>query len=113
MLTVKHISIGGEESVHLAREVLFQPSDAAKQVKTRSPIECAHEGGAVMFISEDHIPCALVGGTVFVMNEKGKTVERYDLGASMVARTGDLDKDQSNYRDNRPASGSGLGSLAA
>jgi hypothetical protein len=101
MLTVKHITIGGDESLHLAREVTFTPSEAAKQVKTRSPIECVHEGGNVTIIREDFVPLGFSGGTVFVMNDKGKTVDRYDLGASMVARTGDLDEDVRIHRDGR------------
>jgi len=92
MLTVKHIALSGRETIHLAHEVTFIPTDAASNMKTRSPIESAHEGGRLEIVTPYHVPgepgghvMGLEGGTVFVMNEVGKTVSRYDLGASNVA----------------------------
>jgi hypothetical protein len=92
MLTVKHIAADGREGLYQAYEVNFAPTPEAQRVKTRSPIESAHAGGSVMLIKPAMNPgeigsytLGLEGGTIFVMNDVGKTVSRYDLGASDVA----------------------------
>ena len=76
MLTVKHISLSGIETIYPASSVEFRPA-ATK--------DCAPASDSVLAFTEQHYVVAeLTGGTVFVMNEHGKTVSRYDLGASMV-----------------------------
>lgn len=91
MLTVKHIHLDGCEVIHQAHEVSFTPTPTEQRAKTRSPIESAHTGGILtltkptMDRSESGTYfLGLEGGTIFVMNDHGKTVSRYDLGASEV-----------------------------
>lgn len=84
MLTIKHISLSGREVHYLGHEVEFMPTQRNAETKTRSPIESAHSGGTVTVLRETRVPIALEGGTVFVMNDLGKTVSRYDLGASDI-----------------------------
>lgn len=75
MLTVKHITLSGEEFVYPTPSVNFVPDRARSQAS----------GSDSLWIYEpDGRPRELTGGTVFVMNERGKTVSRYDLGASPV-----------------------------
>jgi len=87
MFTVKHISPSGNESLYSAYEVEFIPSEQAAQCFTRSPIEAAHQGGSLCLTKLVKNPgeigtytLGLEKGTVFVMNEHGKTVSRFDLG---------------------------------
>lgn len=96
MLTVKHITLSGAETLYQAYEVSFQPTDAESQVKRRSPIESRHVGGTLHLTKPTMSPGELgtydfgiQGGTVFVMNDKGATVSRYDLGASEVPHGAD------------------------
>lgn len=91
MLTVKHIGLHGSESLYQAYEVSFEPHPDAAKTLTRSPIEADHAGGTVTLTKPPmnqgelgRYMLGLVEGTVFVMNETGKTVARYDLGASPV-----------------------------
>lgn len=71
MLSVKHISLSGEEHIYLAARIRYTPKDHdADRVSTPATVWV------------DDLP--LTGGTVFVMNDAGKTVARYDIGASMV-----------------------------
>lgn len=78
MLAIKHID-RGIETVYLAQEATFRPSEEAAKCFTRSPIEAATEGGCVNIIRENGVMLGLVGGTVYVMNEAGKTVAKYVL----------------------------------
>lgn len=78
MLSVKHIG-GGIETIYLAQEAQFVPSEEAAKCFTRSPIEAATEDGCVNIIRENGIMLGLVGGMVYVMNDTGKTVAKYDL----------------------------------
>lgn len=81
MLTVKHITISGEETIKEATAVRFAP--APTQAIGPDDISVSY----VMYQSPhlaDGVEIAVSGGTVFVMNSAGKTVSRYDLGASMI-----------------------------
>jgi hypothetical protein len=71
--TLKHISISGEEQLYVASGIHFKPG------RDIYP----HELRLVQFTSPTGV-AQLSGGTVFVMNESGRTVARYDLGASPV-----------------------------
>jgi hypothetical protein len=84
MLAIKHID-RGIETVYLAHEATFRPSEEAAKCFTRSPIEAATEGGCVNIIRENGVLLGLVGGTVYVMNESGKTVAKYVLNPSHPA----------------------------
>lgn len=76
MMTVKHITLSGEEYIYPTTHVNFVPDAALNQVVNQV-------GGkdTVWLYPPDHPAQPLNGGTVFVMNEHGKTVSRYDLGA--------------------------------
>ena len=71
MLTVKHVRLSGQEDLYQSVTVWY------------SPIENQTPDGRPAMITMD-LGDPLTGGTVFVMNDAGKTVARYDLGASMV-----------------------------
>lgn len=79
MLTVKHITIADAESVYeVEGRVTFsskEPQNTAAAAKELFP--------CVAFFTESGHE-RLTGGTVFVMNDHGKTVARYDLGASPI-----------------------------
>ena len=83
MFTVKHIRIGGDEDILEASTVRFSPGfgevDAVSGSNVPSTVWISIRDGG------DERP--LTGGTVFVMNEAGKTVSRYDIGASQVPIT--------------------------
>jgi hypothetical protein len=75
MLSVKHITLSGNETIRLASKVEFV-NTASKQ--------CAPAHDTLWVHLPDGNLIELEGGTVFVMNDIGKTISRYDLGASMV-----------------------------
>jgi hypothetical protein len=79
MLTVKHISLSGDEVLYQAHECTFSPA-------TDDGL-CPN---TVWVGGDDKTP--LTGGTVFVMNDNGKTVARYDLGASQIPLGADPDQ---------------------
>lgn len=88
MLTIKHITLSGIENIYQAFDVSFAPAEVPEGQSVRSK----HGGGTLMFMSPTRHAegtsvfqqINLSGGTVFVMNDHGKTVSRYDLGASDV-----------------------------
>lgn len=70
MMTIKHIDLSGKEFVYPTTHINFVPGDR-NGTTTTSPIVwrydeegCAHE---------------IDNGTVYVMNEHGRTVARYNL----------------------------------
>lgn len=74
MMTVKHITLSGEESVYPTSWVNYVPASAI-----------GTDGVDTIWIYTDDAPARpLTGGTVYVMNEHGKTVSRYDLSASVL-----------------------------
>ena len=75
MMTIKHITISGEESIYPADSVRFTAAN---------PSEFDHVPSTVWRYDSSGESHPHTGGTVFVMNEHGKTVARYDLGASPV-----------------------------
>lgn len=79
MMTVKHITISGEEFVYPTTHVNFVPGS----VQDKEPGKPAPRD-AVWYYNADGKASQLIGGTVFVMNDHGKTVARYDIGASTV-----------------------------
>lgn len=80
MMTVKHITLSGEEFVYATTHVNFVPASALANQQAGGPPP--HD--TVWRYDADGRAYDLAGGTVFVMNEHGKTVARYDIGASMV-----------------------------
>ncbi len=78
-LTVKHIESNGYECVVQATNVAFIPQDACHQDDPRPRAEviaygAPYEGGAFMGGVG-----RFSGGLIYVMNEAGATVSRYDL----------------------------------
>lgn len=77
MLTVKKISMRGDELVYPASAVYFDAGlfDTAPESEKRSRVRFDTPGCAERSFDD---------GTVFVMNQHGATVSRWDLGASPV-----------------------------
>ena len=79
MLTVKHISLSGCEAIYPAFTVEALPDcDTPNVIRDQRPKRLLIRNADYSELTQ------LTGGTVFVMNEAGRTVARYDLGASMV-----------------------------
>jgi hypothetical protein len=85
MLTIKHIHIGGDEDVISAFSTRYAPGSqyVGGQGAPGTPATLWYRKAEF----EPEQP--LTGGTIFVMNAKGSTVARYDLGASPVPRGAD------------------------
>lgn len=75
MLTIKQITSSGEEYIHEAEDVTFTPASA----KRIAPAE-----NSVWYKARDGRLREIISGSVFVMNEHGKTVAKYELGVSKV-----------------------------
>ena len=74
MFSVKYIRISGHEEIYPALRVSYHPKDTDPQ-----------ELPACVFMDKpDGSTQQLLDGTIFVMNDMGKTVSRYDLGMTMV-----------------------------
>lgn len=71
MFTIKHIELSGTETLYQAAKPVFHPKDNSLRA-------------AIEFDVANNEVARLEGGTVFVMNDGGKTIARYDLGASNV-----------------------------
>lgn len=79
MLTIKHISLSGEEMLYTSPIANYVPSRATERVG--DPATVWIEPGSHVTAGTRY---PLTGGTIFVMNDHGKTVARYDIGASMI-----------------------------
>ena len=82
MLTVKFVDIDGTELIQEARCVQFNP-----ERESRNPHGSALpsiEGREVIVTRVDNNVFSVVVGTVYVMNDTGRTVSKYDL--SQLAR---------------------------
>jgi len=71
MMTVKHITLSGEEFLYPTSEVNFTPA-----VPSLGDVDPAP---TVWVYGADDRARPLTGGTVYVMNDHGKTVCRYEL----------------------------------
>lgn len=69
MLTVKHICLDGSEAIHETSECRYEMASSD------------NDRTAMLWIDRD---APVIGGTAFVMNSSGKTIARYDLGATIV-----------------------------
>lgn len=82
MLTVKHISNVYVETVYEACRVTFDPGWQMAAAKgDPAPTERVHINGP------DGPSSPLETGTVYVMNDKGATVSKYDLNAGNAPET--------------------------
>jgi len=103
MLTVKQITLSGIEFLWEAVNVQFMPSIAgATHAADPIPAEVHFNqpGGG------DQI--RIGGGTVFVMNDHGKTVSRYDLGASEVPLVAGIDPHMTAHRQALDSAGNAI-----
>jgi len=78
MFTLRHIEDNQHESIRQAKWVSYDPGHG----NSSSGERCLHYGNAQMDV--DREPTVDEGrfasGTVYVMNENGKTVAKYDFG---------------------------------
>lgn len=88
MLTVKHIHALGDEAIIEVSRVRFTPGTPAWE-SPDGQTGCSATAATVWVHDSKGTEVPLTGGTVFVMNEAGKTVSRYDLGPSPVPIVGD------------------------
>lgn len=104
MFTVKHISIDGRENLIAAESVKYDPG-AASFGSTEPGAICSSGRPKALYI--DGAPHH--GGTFFVMNANGKTVARYDLGASPVPHIGGIEEPRTwrepDYTGQAPTTG--------
>ena len=80
MLTVKQITLAGDEYLWPASNVRFVPGRLVPTDANAGAPVPPHE---LVFWTPDG-EVSIRGGTVFVMNDLGKTVSRYDLRASKI-----------------------------
>lgn len=88
MFTIKHLSPHGNESLYEARIVSFLPAPTAAGLD--QPVNTAtHQLGTLAFNEYDKIGLSeLRDGSVYVMNENGSTVAKYDLGGWIPSLAG-------------------------
>lgn len=72
MLTIRHIEPNGYETIYSCHSLWREPSP--NQVKTEHPHY--HQGAMVADIGDDQRRFS--SGQLFVMNENGKTVAKYE-----------------------------------
>ena len=80
MLSVKHITLSGCEFIYPCFSAEFRPAAS----KSPDPTCPAPRDSVIAFTDGHYVVAEFSDGTVFVMNESGKTISRYDLGASEV-----------------------------
>lgn len=80
MLTVKHIRFDGAETIDHAERVIFYPhADEGNLGSIKGPM-APHRIGVVTAVGAISGGVDWHSGTVYVMNENGATVAKYDLG---------------------------------
>lgn len=85
MFLVKHISLSGHEDLYQTPTIRYAPRCSTDPATLWiQPVGVAQPPALGIQIGAPSAHYPLTGGTVFVMNENGKTVARYDLGASMI-----------------------------
>jgi hypothetical protein len=82
MFSIKHVHLDKSEEMHQSATARFTPSN-----RDVSHAVAVSETPPTVWIDSG----PLTGGTVFVMNECGKTVARYDLGPSHVPLISGID----------------------
>lgn len=79
MFTLKHLTPSGNESLYEATEVFFTPDESAGLAQPSGT--ATHSLGTIGYqISPGAAVSGLADGYVYVMNEAGSTVAKYDLG---------------------------------
>lgn len=74
MLTVKHIRFDGAETIDHAERVIFYPDDEAQVA------DSPHLSGVVTAVGAISGGVDWHSGVVYVMNDNGSTIAKYDLG---------------------------------
>lgn len=80
LLTIKHVEKDGHESIQQAHSVSFYPARETEGGKPNDEAHlevfgCTEIGGAV----DEHGHCRYGSGVVYVMNDAGSTVGKYEL----------------------------------
>ena len=73
LLTLKHTEKSGHESVQMAHSVSFAKGPDGKP--RLDAFGCTGRGGAV----DEHGYCQYADGVIYIMNDSGSTVAKYDL----------------------------------
>lgn len=76
MMTIKHVDLTGEEFVYPTTHINYVPA-AVKPCTTATP--------SVWRYDDDGRAYEIDNGSVFVMNEHGRTVARYSISANAPA----------------------------
>ena len=84
MLTVRHIHLTGGEEIMLVHSARFAPGRGMEGRPALVNGESATPDTLWVSFAAGQSEEPLTGGTVFVMNDLGKTVAHYDLGGSAV-----------------------------
>ena len=87
MLTVKYVSPDGDETVFPVLTVCFTPRKIGESLVTPNA-DVAPNAGVTFDRPKDSGPglMQVSSGCVYVMNENGKTVSKYDLGPYGVSK---------------------------
>lgn len=103
MLTVKYVDPEGPERVFAVKEIEFV---APGYGYTLPPCQLgrSQSKGQLRFIYADGSDYYVYGGTVYAMNENGKTVAKYDLGGEKLHAEGTV-----TYSDLKSAGAAILG----
>lgn len=80
MLTVKHIRHDGAETIDSAERVIFYAPEGMDSTPT------PHVGGSITAVNRGGIEAEWFSGTVYVMNERGATIAKYDMGGGPAPR---------------------------
>ena len=88
MLTVRHIHLNGGEDIMLVHSARFAPGCGGEGQRAQMSNEPSTPDTLWVRLAVEQTEEPLTGGTIFVMNDMGKTVARYDLGASPVTLDG-------------------------
>lgn len=87
MLTVKHIRFDGAETIDHAERVIFYPDDSCEGGGSRPAVP--HLRGVVTLVGATSGGVDWHSGLIYVMNENGATVAKYDLGPGVSSNAAD------------------------
>lgn len=86
MFTIKHLTHDGNEALYEALMVSFMPAPTAVGLDQPAGTS-AHRLGTLAFSEPRQVGLnELRDGSVYVMNENGSTVSKYDLGGWYAAQ---------------------------
>lgn len=89
MLTVKHVGDTGNETIYPATEVSYNPNIGSGSVGGDPNIKHVQSIGCVWYTDPRSSEIkSLEGGTVYVMNETGKTIATYRMAPEPFGQIG-------------------------